>query len=135
MEPHYPGTITAWFVEKDYVTTENYSCMQVVTKLSTFIKHAFGNQGWNIPDAKDSKCTRWQHHPYSRGSYSYRGLEASNSHITNADLRESLKNDNGKETVLFAGEATHDKYYSTLHGAIESGYAAADKVVEIHKLL
>lgn len=80
------------------------------------------------------KRTRWQHSPNARGSYAYRGLKAFNRGITNGDLRESLINDNAKKTILFAGDATHDKYYGTMHGAIESGYLAANKINEIHNL-
>lgn len=105
------------------------------TKLANFVKQIFANQGWNITDPISTKRTRWQSNPLSRGTNSYRGVKSFNTHITSADLRESLKNDNEKQTVLFAGEATHDKYYSALHGAIESGYTAADKINELHKLL
>lgn len=104
------------------------------TKLAKFVKQIFANQGWNITDPISAKRTRWYHNPYSRGSYSYRGLKASDNHVTNVDLRESLRNDDGKKTVLFAGEATHDKYYGTMHGAIETGYRAASKINEIHNL-
>lgn len=31
---------------------------------------------------------------------------------------------------MFAGEATHPYYYSTVHGAIETGYREADRVLK-----
>jgi len=32
------------------------------------------------------------------------------------------------QVLLFAGEATHEHFYSTVHGAVESGWREADRV-------
>jgi len=32
--------------------------------------------------------------------------------------------------LLFGGEATHSSYFSTAHGAIESGWREANKILE-----
>lgn len=132
-EEHYPATLTVWFAETDEVSSENHLDTEVYTKLTKFIKKVFANQGWTITDPIKTRRTKWQQATNFRGSYSYRGVNASKTDITSADLREPLTNENGKMTVLFAGEATHDKHYSTLHGAVESGYAAADMIIDAHK--
>lgn len=49
-----------------------------------------------------------------------------------ADLAEPLLV-NGKPIVLFAGEATHSHFYSTVHGAIESGFREAERIIQIPK--
>lgn len=46
------------------------------------------------------------------------------------DLAEPLWNKNNEPVVLFAGEHTHETYYGSVHGAMESGYRAADKIVQ-----
>ena len=45
-----------------------------------------------------------------------------------ADLAHPLYNGMGKPIVHFAGEATHDHYYSTVHGAIETGLREAKRL-------
>jgi monoamine oxidase len=37
------------------------------------------------------------------------------------------------QVLLFAGEATHSSYYSTVHGAIESGWREAERIIELYK--
>jgi monoamine oxidase len=37
------------------------------------------------------------------------------------------------QVLLFAGEATHSSYYSTVHGAIESGWREAKRLAEFYK--
>lgn len=132
-EEHYPATLSVWFAETDQVTSETHLDTEVYTKLTKFIKKVFANQGWSITDPIKTRRTKWQQATNFRGSYSYRGQNATQLGITNADLRDPLTNQNGKITVLFAGEATHDKHYSTLHGAVESGYTAANMIIGENK--
>lgn len=37
------------------------------------------------------------------------------------------------QLILFAGEATHDHYYSTVHGAVESGFREADRLLKYQR--
>lgn len=74
--------------------------------------------------------TSWGSLPNFRGSYSYRGLSATEAGVTNGDLATPIKNAKGKKFILFAGEATHNTHFSTVHGAIESGFRAAREILE-----
>ncbi|WP_255576233.1 MULTISPECIES: FAD-dependent oxidoreductase [Jannaschia] len=67
--------------------------------------------------------TNWSQDPYSRGSYSFvaRGARKSHHRALGRPLNERL---------LFAGEATHPTYTSTVHAAYESGLFAADAVLK-----
>jgi len=73
--------------------------------------------------------TTWSLYDNFYGSYSYRGLEADKNNITGSDIAIPLKNNLGEDSVFFAGEATHEKYFSTVHGAIETGFRAAQNIV------
>jgi len=70
---------------------------------------------------KDAFVTRWQSDPWSYGSYSY--VPAGSSFRRHSDLASSV---DGK--VFFAGEATHQDYPATVHGAFLSGIRAAGQV-------
>jgi monoamine oxidase len=70
---------------------------------------------------KPLKESRWAHDPYARGSYSH-----------------ALPGHSGKRAVLaapvdgrlfFAGEATSPKFFSTAHGARDSGERAVQEVL------
>lgn len=70
----------------------------------------------------ESIVTRWQVDRYSRGSYSYLGLEA-----TGADY-DLLARPIG-DSLFFAGEATSRSHPATVHGAYISGLRAAKEVL------
>jgi len=75
--------------------------------------------------------TRWHQDPYSRGSYSYTSVESSHKDVEK--LAQPLPcDDDGNQRplqLLFAGEATHPTYFSTVHGAYESGLREAKRLL------
>ena len=74
-----------------------------------------------VPQPKDARITRWQSDPWSFGSYSY--VPAAASFKQYAELARPIG-----ERIFFAGEATHDEYPATVHGAYLSGVRAAREV-------
>jgi len=65
----------------------------------------------------------WQADPYSRGAYSY--VSEGGSEIQR-EFAAPLEN-----TLYFAGEATNfEGHHGTVHGAIASGYRAADEILK-----
>lgn len=75
--------------------------------------------------------SRWNSNPFTRGSYSSRSVETDERNAWAFDLSEPLYNSVGREVVLFAGEATHDDFFSAAHGAIESGFREAQRLMEL----
>jgi monoamine oxidase len=68
----------------------------------------------------------WQAEPFSRGAYSYIPVGAITAPIT---LSEPVAN-----TLFFAGEATNSEGASgTVHGAIATGYRAADQILRTER--
>ncbi|OQV21033.1 Spermine oxidase [Hypsibius exemplaris] len=80
---------------------------------------------------------RWSANPFTRGTYSYYSLDSSRAGIVIGDLAEpvgyhSATTDEFVPALLFAGEATHPQFFSTVHGAILSGWREADRLIELH---
>lgn len=59
--------------------------------------------------------------------------DVSNGKTGTSNLPESTSQKSCKPIVLFAGEACHEKYFSTAHGAFLSGFEQAQRIVELHK--
>lgn len=78
--------------------------------------------------------SNWYSNPHFRGSYSYRLAGGCESKKTLKAFVEPLYDDKGVHPlVFFGGEATHEYYYSTVHGAIESGWREAKRLIEFCK--
>lgn len=70
----------------------------------------------------------WSSNPYSRGSYSYFHTQ-SNGNEPDV-IAEPIQNDDNVPVVLFAGEATHSKWFPTTHGARDSGIREAQRLTD-----
>ncbi len=66
--------------------------------------------------------THWALDPWARGSYSHALPLCA---AERANLASSVEN-----RIFFAGEATHPRFYSTVHGAWESGVCAANEALD-----
>lgn len=71
--------------------------------------------------------SRWCTNSFIGGAYSYQSVAALN--YDTESLWEPLGNTASGESVLFAGEATAKRMYATAHGAIVSGWEAANKLL------
>ena len=80
-------------------------------------------QAQTVPDPTGVLITRWGQDPFSYGSYSHLGLDAS------WEDRAALQ---GRITprLFFAGEAASAGYAGTVHGAYLSGQATARELLE-----
>jgi len=76
----------------------------------------------DAPEPTGALVTRWAADPYARGSYSFLAVGSSP-----ADLH-ALAEPVG-ERLLFAGEATHEEFFATVHGAYMSGVREAERIL------
>ncbi len=68
----------------------------------------------------------WHSNPLVRGTYSYLSVDAAEKGIVPGSL--SYAATTGR--LRFAGEATHPHRWSTVHGAMETGWWEADKIIQ-----
>jgi len=97
--------------------TEQYSDAELTSRAVEALKAVFGD----VPEPVDAVSTRWGSDPWSWGSYSYLpvGVEF--------DIYRDMARPVG-DRLFFAGEATHSRFPSTVHGALLSGRRAARQI-------
>ncbi len=78
-------------------------------------------QAMAAPEPTGAVVTRWAADPYARGSYSFVAVGS------NATDQRALAEPVG-DRLLFAGEATHEEFFATVHGAYRSGIREADRI-------
>ena len=76
----------------------------------------------DAPEPTGALVTRWASDPYARGSYTFLAVGSSP-----ADLRALAEP--ASERLLFAGEATQEEFFATVHGAYMSGLREADRIL------
>lgn len=132
MVDYQPNILCGWIsganaraMERDSEASVREACMYLIRK---FLGHR-----WTIPEPVAVKRTQWFSNPNFRGSYTFRSTTADLLKTGPSDLALPLTNSVGVPVVCFAGEATHDHYYSTVHGAIESGWREARRICDLLK--
>lgn len=88
--------------------------------------------GKSLPKPINIRKTRWLTNKNFYGTYSYQSVDADRGGILPRHLAKSLLNAAYKPVVLFAGEATDDLFPSNAHGAVSSGWRAAEELIAFH---
>ena len=96
---------------------EQYSDADLTSRAVEALKAMFGD----MPEPVDAVSTRWGADPWTRGSYSY--LPVGVEFDTYRDMARPVG-----DRLFFAGEATHSRFPSTVHGALLSGRRAARQI-------
>ena len=99
------------------VEIEQYSDQDLTSRAVEALKAMFGD----VPEPLDAVSTRWGSDPWTRGSYSY--LPVGVPFETYREMSTPVG-----ERLFFAGEATHSRFPSTVHGALLSGRRAARQI-------
>ncbi|XP_078055742.1 peroxisomal N(1)-acetyl-spermine/spermidine oxidase [Mustelus asterias] len=106
---------------------ESLSDSEVKNCLMQVIRRFTGNPA--IPLPKSIVRSKWYSDQHIRGSYSYTAVGSSGDDIDIIAQPLPLPATKAQPLqVLFAGEATHRTFYSTTHGALESGRREADRL-------
>ncbi|XP_044259616.1 spermine oxidase-like isoform X2 [Tribolium madens] len=128
----HPDVLLGWVVGPMVGEVELLSDDVVIDGCMFLLKKFVGGK-YDITQPEKILRSKWRNNPHFNGCYSYRCLEAEKKNVTWEDLASPVANSSSKQVLLFAGEATHPIYYSTVHGAIETGYREADRILNLYK--
>lgn len=105
--------------------TEDELIKGLLILLRTFVKN------WEVPRPVGIARSKWFSNSHFHGSYSHYSMKSENSKVS--DLVSPISKPSGCPIIQFAGEATHEHFYSTVHGAIETGIREATRIMQFYK--
>ncbi|XP_074501428.1 peroxisomal N(1)-acetyl-spermine/spermidine oxidase-like isoform X1 [Sebastes fasciatus] len=128
----YGHVLCGWIAGHESEFMETLSEQEVTHAVTQLIRRFTGN-----PTITPRRILRsqWFHDPWTCGSYSYPGIGCSAQDLDN--MMEPLPTKGSQSQalqVLFAGEATHHCYYSTVHGALLTGWREADRLIAHYQI-
>lgn len=100
-----------------------HECMKLIKK---FLKNP------KLPNPSKFFCSRWNSNELIQGAYSFTSRKTDHIRDWEKVLSKPITFElpgKQKNTVLLAGEACHEFYFSTVHGAFLSGMEQAQKIV------
>ncbi|XP_055846030.1 spermine oxidase-like [Episyrphus balteatus] len=127
---HQPRILSGWVVGANARHMETLTDDEIYEG-SMYILKRFLEM--DIPKPVNFKTTGWYKNENFRGSYSYQSVRAEEVNAKPSDLASPLESSTKKPLVLFAGEATSDHHFSTVHGAIETGWREAKRLADLYK--
>ncbi|XP_063707847.1 spermine oxidase-like [Culicoides brevitarsis] len=144
LEPGPKNTLLGWIGGTGAIEMEKLRDEEIIDKVTQLLEKFMKQQ---IPKPIKYHVTRWHSNPNVRGAYSYVSKECDATQISPKTLAMPIfyKDLNNKRPssdtncdncpqILFAGEACHEQYYSTAHGAFLSGAEQAEKIIEFRNL-
>ncbi|XP_015600936.1 peroxisomal N(1)-acetyl-spermine/spermidine oxidase-like [Cephus cinctus] len=127
---HKPRLLCGWMAGPGARRMERIPEDRVLRHMTEYIQRIFGTS-YNVTAPTAVLRTQWYNNKHFRGTYSYRSLESERENVWADQLAEPLmKNDT--PIVIFAGEATNAHRYSTVHGAVESGWREANRLISLY---
>ncbi|CRK90456.1 CLUMA_CG004120, isoform A [Clunio marinus] len=124
----FPNVLEGMIVGDDSIKEfERFDDKTLVDQFTWLLEKFLGKK---VQNPKAMIRNRWFSNDNFLGTYSYLTMESQKYRVTPDTLALPLYNSDGKLVVLFAGEATHHKYSSYSHGAVESGWKAGNEIAK-----
>lgn len=118
-----PRVLCLWVAGEAAQKMETLSDQQIAKDALKLLRKFLGSK---VKGFESIKVSKWHTNHLARGSYSYQTVE---SELKGLGPHVFSANNGHGDKVLFAGEATSPRHFSTVHGAIESGWREADKII------
>lgn len=134
---NHQDLLCAWITGEGAKYMETLSDDDVRIGCHNVLVQVLGNK--DLPLPCEVERSKWYSDPYARGSYSYISVSCDATGALPRDLADPICEPVvhcGTEVtypvIFFAGEATHPHFYSTVHGAYESGIREADRLADFY---
>ena len=127
-----PNLLEGWVNGDAVRQMETLPYADLLSGCSQLLRNAIKNQDMtDYADPVGLIHSSWYTNEHFRGTYSYRSVASDQMNVWASDLAEPVEDSDGNIRILFAGEATDSKMYSTVHGAVESGYREAERIAKM----
>ncbi|KAK9887453.1 hypothetical protein WA026_022599 [Henosepilachna vigintioctopunctata] len=102
---------------------------------TVFAMKKFLGKDFDITDPIKVIHSTWYSNPNFRGGYTHETVAMKKKNIFSPQqaLLKPVTDEDGVPRILFAGEATHPTRYSTVDGAIATGFREGERLIEIMK--
>ncbi|CAL8330233.1 unnamed protein product [Merluccius merluccius] len=129
----YGHVLSGWICGEEALAMERYDDETVAETCTELLRRFTGNP--DIPKPRHVLRSSWGSNPYILGSYSFTRVGSSGGDFERLAMPLPCADSTKAPPlqVLFAGEATHRKYYSTTHGALLSGQREANRLIEMYQ--
>ncbi|KAJ8962072.1 hypothetical protein NQ318_018021 [Aromia moschata] len=127
-----PKVLLGWVVGKMAAEVE-YLSDEVVTSSCMYLLKKFVGNKYDIPAPDGVLRSKWSSNQHFCGSYAHINIETEKRKASAEDLARPLTSKNNNPIVQFAGEATNATKFSTVNGAIETGYREAERLINLYK--
>ncbi|XP_061535381.1 spermine oxidase [Phycodurus eques] len=129
----YGYMLSGWICGEEALYMERCDDETVAETCTELLRLFTGNP--KIPKPRRILRSSWGSNQYFRGSYAYTRVGSSGEDFESLAMPLPYGNSTKAPALqlLFAGEATHRKYYSTTHGALMSGQREAYRLVEMYQ--
>jgi len=115
------NTLVALFIGDTASLMERHGDDELVARLLAMLRSMFPEGAVDSALILDVRVVRWHADEFAMGSYAHLPVGSTPDDITEIAKPHGL--------VYFAGEATHQLFYQTVHGAYLSGIRAAQEVL------
>lgn len=121
--------LMGWLSGKEAETVEAMDPVVVGKILTEEVLRKFFHP--EFPEPESVYVTKWKQDKFSRGSYTFISREGC-SQVDIEHLCQPIYSDPGQEkpVMMFAGEACHPNFFSTVHGAFLSGKKAVSYLLD-----
>ncbi|XP_075222249.1 spermine oxidase-like isoform X2 [Lycorma delicatula] len=128
-ESKYPRILEGWVTGDTARLIETLSDDELTGAVIELLNWFVGNE-YSISKPINITRSSWASNHFIRGSYSFRTVKSDRLGYSASDiLAEPLLFNKTNPVVLFAGEASNDKSFATVHGALETGWREAARIL------